>query len=148
MKGKRRGFFEIVVVNPKTETNIGTLFRSAYQLGAVGFSLVGRRYKKQASDTYNTTAHVPLREYETWEQFMEVRPKGSRLIAVEMGGAPLSSFRHPEQAIYVLGAEDNGLPKQVAGACHHLVTVEHERVPSYNLAVAGSIVMWHRFVSR
>jgi len=30
-----------------------------------------------------------------------------------MGGTPLESFMHPERAIYILGAEDHGLPSSV-----------------------------------
>ena len=34
-------------------------------------------------------------------------------MAVEMGGTPLKDFVHPDRAIYLLGSEDNGLPKSV-----------------------------------
>lgn len=35
-----RGYFEIGVYHPKTPMNVGTLWRSAYQLGAAGGSIV------------------------------------------------------------------------------------------------------------
>lgn len=45
-----RGYFEIGIYNNKTPSNLGTLWRSAYQLGAAGIFVIGQRYPKQASD--------------------------------------------------------------------------------------------------
>lgn len=139
-----RGFFEIGIYHPKTEMNIGTLWRSAYQLGASGIFTIGRRYKEQASDTCATFRHVPLRHYESFEDFNNHRPFSAVLIGIEMGGDTLSHFCHPEQAIYLLGAEDNGLPREVRDRCQRIVAIESVRQPAYNVAVTGSIVMYHR----
>lgn len=141
---RERGFFEIGVYHPKTEHNIGTLWRSAYQLGASGIFTIGKRYKKQSSDTYKTPRHIPLRHFETIDNFLAQRPHGARLVGVEIGGLELGRYLHPKQAIYLLGAEDHGLPPYVIEKCNHIVTLEAVRMPSYNVAVAGSIVMYHR----
>jgi tRNA G18 (ribose-2'-O)-methylase SpoU len=61
-----------------------------------------------------------------------------------MGGIPLSQFSHPPCAVYLLGSEANGLPPRVLAACQALVTIEAVRDLSYNVAVAGSIVMYQR----
>ena len=61
-----------------------------------------------------------------------------------MGGTPLSQFEHPERAVYLLGAEDAGLPAPIARACHHVVSLEGDRAASYNVATAGTIVMYDR----
>ena len=34
-------------------------------------------------------------------------------VVVEMGGEPLETFKHPDQAIYILGSEDTGLPDSI-----------------------------------
>jgi len=47
----QRGFFGIGIQNIKTESNIGTLWRSANILGADFIYTIGKRYKKQSSDT-------------------------------------------------------------------------------------------------
>ena len=60
------GYYVIGIYHTKTECNVGTLYRSAYQLGAAFVFTIGRRYKKQASDTYNTTLHIPLYHYESF----------------------------------------------------------------------------------
>ncbi len=141
---RERGFFEIGVYHPKTEHNIGTLWRSAYQLGASGIFTIGKRYKKQHSDTYKTPRHIPLRHFKTMDNFLAQRPHGVRLVAAEMPGVPISSFSHPLQAIYLLGAEDHGLPPDVIEKCDCIVALEAVCMPSYNVAVAGSIVMYNR----
>ena len=62
-----------------------------------------------------------------------------------MGGIPLKSFVHPERAIYLLGAEDHGLPGEIMDKCHKIISIETIRTESFNVAVAGSIVMYDRF---
>ena len=140
----RRGFFEVGVYHPKTEMNMGTLMRSAFQLGAAGVFTIGRRYKAEASDTYKTFRHLPIRHFATFEEFQEARPMAARLVGVEMGGKPLGQTSHPQQAIYLLGAEDHGLPPDVLAKCQQVISLEAVRTPSYNVAVTGSLVMYHR----
>ena len=104
-----RGYFEIGIYHTKTEINVGTLWRSAYQLGAAGIFTIGRRYKSQASDTPKTWRHIPMRHYTDFDDFSCHRPMDAVLIGIEMGGDLLHTCRHPQQAIYLLGAEDSGL---------------------------------------
>ncbi len=141
-----RGYFEIGIYHTKTEVNVGTLWRSAYQLGATGIFTIGRRYKRQASNTLKTQRHIPLRQFDTFDVFLNQIPKGARLIGIEMGGIPLAELEHPEQAVYLLGAEDYGLPEKIIEECALIISIESIRQPSYNVAVAGSIVMYDRFV--
>src|SRR3712207_5070677 len=101
------GYFEVGVFQPKREHNVGTLWRSAVQLGAAGIFTIGRRYKLQTSDVLKAEENIPLKHSLTLADFLESRPAEITLVAVEMGGMPLSRFRHPERAIYLLGAEDN-----------------------------------------
>ena len=143
-----KGFFEIGIYRGKTEENIGTLWRSAFQLGASGIFTIGRRYSRQCSDTCNAPASIPLRDYPDFESMLAARPSGAQLVGVEMGGSPLREFRHPERAIYVLGAEDAGLPTDVLRKCQHVISIESVRFASYNVAVAGSIVMYDRCCAR
>lgn len=140
-----RGYFGIGVYQPKTATNIGTLWRSAYQLGAAFIFTIGRRYSQQASDTVAALRHVPLYNYETWEQFLSSRPIACQLVAIEMGGRDLCRVVHPQACIYLLGAEDNGLPPTILTQCQMTLSIPSVRTNSYNVAVAGSIVMYDRF---
>lgn len=111
-----RGFFEIGIFQTKNELNIGMLWRSAYRLGASGIFTIGKRYKKQVCDTYKTPRHIPLRHYLTLEEMLNNKPLATLLVGVEFGGVNLTEFKHPQRAIYLLGAEDNGLSKEAINA--------------------------------
>ena len=140
----KRGYFEIGIYQGKTPSNLGTLWRSAFQLGAAGIFLIGNRFHKQASDTVQAYRHIPLREYKDFDHFQETRPYNCMLVGVEMGGRNLSTYNHPERAIYLLGAEDSGLPNIVRDKCQSIISLEAVNTLSYNVAVAGSLVMYHR----
>lgn len=137
-----RGYFGIGIVNAKTESNVGTLWRSAFQFGAAFIFTVGRRYRKQASDTTQTPRHIPLLEFQDAVDFRV--PADCQLIAVELGGKPLDGFVHPERAVYLLGAEDHGLPKWALDRCVYHLSIPTVRPESLNVAVAGAIIMQDR----
>jgi tRNA G18 (ribose-2'-O)-methylase SpoU len=137
-------FFEIGIYQSKRIYNLGTLWRTAYQLGAAGVFTIGRRYERQPSDPFVVERQIPLRNFENFDQFLAQRPINTLLVGIEMGGTPLGLFDHPPQAIYLLGAEDFGLPNVVLDKCNCIVSLEAMVKASYNLAVAGSIVMYDR----
>lgn len=139
-----RGFFEIGILRGKTPANVGTLWRSAFQMGAAGIFTIGRRYPQQASDTVKAYRHIPCREFADFDTFIATLPCSCPIIAVEMGGRQLTGFNHPESGVYLLGAEDTGIPKSILARCHHIVSLPSVRTASYNVAVAGSLVMFDR----
>jgi len=137
-------FFEIGIFQPRSDENIGTLWRSAWQLGAAGIFTIGKKQRKQTSDVLHVSYKIPFRQYETIEDFLNSRPKQAQLIGIEIGGTPLCTFIHPECAVYLLGSEANGLSKQVLSQCNQVVEIESVRYASFYVAVSGSIVMYHR----
>jgi len=139
-----RGFFGIGIYQTKTEANIGTLWRSAYNFGAAFIFTINRRYKRQASDTTKTSKHVPLYHYDTFDQFRHNIPHDCLLIGIEQSKTSLSisKFNHPERSIYLLGAEDHGIPESILVRCHR--TIHIDTPMCLNVAVAGSIVMFDR----
>lgn len=138
------GYFAIGIYNAKTEHNIGTLWRSAYVLGASYIFTVGKRYKKQTSDVMRTWARIPYFHYDTIEDLFENIPYDCRMVGVELteDASFLHEFDHPKRAIYLLGAEDTGLPEQVLEKCHFIVKLPGNS--SLNVAVTGSIVAHDR----
>ena len=146
----RDGYFGIGIVGGKNEANQGTLWRSAYQLGAAFTYTVGARFEKSSSDTTKTWTNLPMYSHDNWNAFAASAPYDAAWVAVEMGGAPLATFHHPDRAVYVLGSEDNGLNSSVLRACAHVVELPAEvgRGASFNVAVAGSLVMYDRLVKR
>ena len=138
----------IGVVDAKSEENVGTLWRSAYQLGAQFIFTVSRRYVPQRSDTLRVPTRLPLLHFDDWHAFASAAPAGATLVAVEMGGTPLDEFDHPENAVYLLGSEDNGMPPRVLEACGACVALSAERYASYNVAMAGSIILYDRLAKQ
>ena len=139
-----RGFFGIGIQHTKTEQNIGTLWRSASIMGASFIFTIGKRYKKQASDTMQSWRHIPLYNYETFEEFYKAMPYDCQLIGVELDdkSEPIETFKHPERCIYLLGAEDNGLTKEAIDKCHKIVQLPGDYC--MNVSVAGSIMMYDK----
>jgi tRNA G18 (ribose-2'-O)-methylase SpoU len=70
------------------------------------------------------------------------------LIGVEFGGTNLQEFKHPKQAIYLLGAEDHGLPDDIISRCNQIISIESINMQSYNVSTAGSLVMYDRVFRR
>ena len=137
-----RGYFGIGVENLKSKVNLGTLWRSAYCLGASFVFVIGKRFKRQSSDVNHTYRHIPLYEYDNKEHFLSNRPFNCMLIGIEITdkAKEIYTFSHPERAIYVLGAEDSSLT--FLDKCNYII-----QIPSkfcLNVATAGSIVMYDR----
>ena len=144
------GYFGIGIVRGKTAGNAGVLWRSAAQLGAAFTFSVGARFEKEddKKDAIAAWRRVPQFAYDDAAQFITQTPRGAALVGVEMGGQPLETFAHPERCVYVLGAEDEGLPKSIKRACRHVVALPSIRSASYNVAVAGALVLYDRFMKR
>ena len=140
-----RGYYGIGIYNGKDLDNIGTLWRSANIFGAKFIFTIGKRYpKKQAGDTMQTPRHVPLYEHDTWEDFKKSIPRGCKIIAIELdnNSKPIKNFIHPEQAIYILGAEDSGIPENILNECDGIIQLPGDYC--LNVSVSGSIVMFDR----
>jgi tRNA G18 (ribose-2'-O)-methylase SpoU len=142
------GYFAVGIWHPKTGVNVGSLWRSATLYGAAFVFTVGRRYKRQASDTTGTISRVPLLHFADVPDLVGHLPHGCPLIAVEMTpfSVPLYQFAHPARAAYLLGAEDHGLPPAVSGRCHDRVVVEAPAREPMNVACAGSVILHDRYV--
>ncbi len=141
-----RGYFGIGIYNTKTVCNVGTLWRSAHNFGASFIFTIGRRYKKQCSDTTKAFRSIPLFHYGGFAEFRAGLPYDCRLIAIEQSdnSVDIVGFTHPERCIYLLGAEDYGLPERILLACQGIVHIPTLRC--LNVAVAGSIIMFDRMM--
>lgn len=142
----KRGYYGIGIYNGKNSSNVGTLWRSAAILNADFIFTIGRRYQKQASDTMKTPRHIPLYNYENIDDFFSHVPYGCPVVAVELAenSIPLDRYCHRERCIYLLGAEDHGITEKILSKCKETIQIPGEYC--YNVAVAGSIVMYDRYV--
>ena len=76
----RDGYHGIGIVGGKTETNHGTLWRSAWQLGAAFIFSVGARFEKSSADTTKAWTSLPAYEYSDWNaspRHSRIPPRGS-----------------------------------------------------------------------
>lgn len=139
-----RGYFGIGIYHVKNEENIGTLWRSANILGADFIFTIGKRYSKQCSDTMNTPKHIPLFHYADWDDFFAHVPYGCPVVAIELArnSVPIRNYVHRERCIYLLGAEDHGIPPEILDRCHEVVQLPGDYC--MNVSTAGSIVMYDR----
>jgi tRNA G18 (ribose-2'-O)-methylase SpoU len=139
-----KGYHAIGIFRGKTHHNMGTLWRSAYILGASYIFTVDGKYKKQSSDVLRTWSRIPLFTYKTFEDLLDNIPYDCRLVGVEIDDRAemLHDFEHPKRAIYLLGAEDTGLPEFVKEKCHFLIKLPGNS--SLNVGVTGSIVLHDR----
>ena len=145
---KTRGFFEIGIMQGKNNDNLGTLWRSANIMGANGIFTIGARYpKKHRTDTMNTPKHIPLREYDDFETFMKAIPRDTEVIGVELDDRAenITTFKHPQRAVYILGAEDTGIPEKYMNKCDRIIKIPFDK-NSFNVAVSGSIILYDRIL--
>ena len=54
------------VIGAKTQANVGTLWRSAYQLGASFLVTIGQRYRVHSTDAVQAPTRIPLFEMDDW----------------------------------------------------------------------------------
>lgn len=143
-----RGYFGIGVYHPKTTENIGTLWRSAHLFGAAFIFTIGARYQRQPSDTTKAWQSVPLMHFADYDDLVDHLPHGCPITAVEKHdrSRAVDDSCHDPQACYLLGAEDHGLPESILARAHRVVHVETALPISLNVAVAGSIVLHHRYL--
>lgn len=141
-----RGYFGIGIINGKASVNLGTLWRSAHIFDAKFIFTVGKRYSYQASDTKKTWKSIPLVEFEDYRSFQNHMPRDSKLVFVEQttDAVLIERFKHPDQAVYLLGAEDRGIPSEILRTDAY-ATIKIAGGDSLNVAVAGSIVMYDRY---
>jgi len=144
-----RGYFGIGIYFPKTEVNIGGLMRSAFCYGADFIFTVGKRYKHEATDTTWTARHIPLYHYGGFDDFFCHLPNDCPVIGVEedKDAHRIDFFQHPERAIYLLGAEDTGIPPEIMKKCDAIVTIPFTKM-CLNVTTAGSIIIHDRIMKR
>lgn len=140
----KRGYFGLALYDFKFPSNISTLLRTAAILDCSFIAIIGNRYQHHATDTMKVFKHVPLFHYATFDEFKKTLPVTCELIGIEMGdnATSLADLKHPERGCYLLGAEDYGLPNNILQQCDKVIKLDGD--VSFNVAVAGSIVLYHR----
>lgn len=145
----QNGFFGIGVWHLKSDVNIGTLMRSAYCFGADFVFTVGRRYGRKASDTVDIVHNKPCFNYKDIHDLIDHLPQDTRLVGIELAehAYSLDNYIHPNQCVYLLGAEDHGLSPEAISMCHEIIQIPGAS-QCLNVASAGSIVLYDRIAKK
>ncbi len=143
-----RGYFGIGIEGISKAMNVGSLFRTAHAFGASFMFTVSAAYARAEggkSDTSDAPGHVPF--YSFPDVASMIVPDGCRLVGVELldEAIELPSFRHPSQAVYVMGPERHSLSAEMTERCQFVV-----KIPTLfcvNVGIAGAIIMYDRLIS-
>ncbi len=143
----RRGLRPMAIAgwNTTKEHNVGSLVRTAHAAAAAEVVLVGDRdWNVEAARTaqlYTTVTQVA--DLEAFREHLAAR--NWNLVAVELDDRAVNLFdaEYPDRPCFLLGAEVGGLPEALLAEAELVVQIpQWGLVPSLNLAVAGSIVLY------
>lgn len=121
--------------------NVGALLRSADALGPAFVCLssgcADPTGSKALRASMGAVFRVPLGGFD--------EAPGRRVGLVAHGGVPLAEADLSGRICFVLGAEREGLPEDVAAQCEELVTIRLARgAESLNVATAGALALYER----
>jgi tRNA(Leu) C34 or U34 (ribose-2'-O)-methylase TrmL len=139
--------FSIGIFQGKTAFNVVKLRKIATQFNAKCIFVIHPRYKdrKPFEEADKELLDLcPFVEYIDFNDFAMKLEEGWVCVGIEMGGTPLTEFQHPRKAIYILGAEDNGVSSLAQKACKYIIEIPSVRSESFNVTCAGSIIMYDR----
>lgn len=163
-----KGFAAVLLCNPKSPYNVGGVLRACHIFGVSDLCWSGERVKDSqdlarftgtyAKSKWRLPREERMKEYQSvaWSRLAESPPplsilpniaKGVVPVAVEVkeSAESLTTFDHPENALYVFGPEDGSIPKAIQAECHRFVTIPSSNRTPLNLAVAVNIVLYDRF---
>jgi tRNA G18 (ribose-2'-O)-methylase SpoU len=120
------------------------LLRNAHAFGASFVFTIGHRanLSKLKENTSKAERQIPLYHYNNASELK--LPDGCCLVGIETGDTSkeISKFDHPNQAVYLLGAEDSGISAELLRLCSFTI-----KIPTYiclNVATTGAVVMYDR----
>jgi TrmH family RNA methyltransferase len=117
--------------------NVGTLLRAADAFGA-GVALsegcADATGPKAVRASMGAIFRVPLSGFD--------EHAGKRVALVAHGGTPLPELAVEGDVVLVLGAEREGLPREVLERCDEQVTIPQSGGESLNVAMAGAIALY------
>jgi len=140
----------VVLINPKFPHNVGATIRACSCFGVeslvwTGLRVDASKYRRLPREERMKGCKSVLfsnkqRPFDLSNDFTPV------CVEVFEQSEPLTTFTHPENAVYVFGPEDGGVPQVIRCLCHRFV-----HIPAHfclNLSAAVNVVLGHRLMSR
>jgi tRNA G18 (ribose-2'-O)-methylase SpoU len=144
-------FFGVLIENPKVPQNSSIVFRTAVGLGNVDFiGTVGTKYHDCHSNVVKAQRILPCWNFPDFKTFHGQLPMNCVIVGAEIDerSVPIENFVWPDRCVLLLGNEKDGLSKEARSGCHKLVKLPNPRELSFNLAMAGSMLMYDRYCKR
>lgn len=138
-----RGYAAVGLINSKSTANVNGALRAAHCYGAGLVMIEGERFKKSAANTTQAQRHLPLMEVAS---ILDAVPYGCEPIVVELtdDAVDLTTFVHPERALYIFGPEDGSVPPR-------FLKYRQVKIPTrfcMNLAATVNVVLYDRLAKR
>jgi len=136
----------LALVNPKYPRNVGAAIRAASCFGLKQVWFTGDRVKLDTKERLPREermkgySEVELVQFDYFvDQFPDAVP-----VAIEISPTAevLTTFEHPENALYIFGPEDGNVPQMIKRHCHRFVAIPTRHCT--NLAAAVYIVLYDR----
>ncbi len=140
----------VILIDPKYLHNVGAAIR-ACSCFAVG-SMVWTGDRVNPLEYERIPREERMKGYKSVQFFNDDKPLGyfthCTPVCVEVmeESEPLTTFVHPDRAVYVFGPEDGGVPQVYRRLCHRFV-----HIPSHhclNLSGAVNVILAHRMMQR
>jgi tRNA(Leu) C34 or U34 (ribose-2'-O)-methylase TrmL len=142
----------VALINPKYSRNVSQVVRACSCFGIEQCWFTGDRVQMELASKTRMPREERMKGYSKvniiqfdyfFEQFPDFTPIG---IEVMEGAEMLTTFDHPENALYVFGPEDGGLTKIARGFCHRFVFIPMQHCA--NLAASVYITLYDRYLKR
>lgn len=141
----------IVLIDPKYPHNVGAAIRACSCFEVNSLVWTGQRVnpaKYERLPREERMKGYKRVEFRNNDKPLELFDKNCVPVCVEVfdSSEPLTTFEHPESAIYVFGPEDGYVPQVIRRLCHRFV-----HIPAHfclNLSASVNVVLAHRLMSR
>ena len=140
-----RGYFAIGAERMSKPMNLGALMRTANAFGASFVFTVDAHHKLRDTFNADTSRTFKALPWYPWASPDEmVFPHACQLVGVELcdEAVMLPTFRHPQNAAYILGPEKGSLSPEMQARCSHIVKIPTKFC--INVSLAGALVMYDR----
>ena len=139
----------VVLINPKYPHNVGAAVRACAVWDVPTLRWTGDRVR--VDDPENRLPREErMRDYQNVDfkrapkKILDWIPVDAVPVAIEVreNAEKLPNFIHPENAVYVFGQEDGGIPKGFLHVCHRFLVIP--TIHCLNLAAAINVVLYDR----
>jgi tRNA(Leu) C34 or U34 (ribose-2'-O)-methylase TrmL len=138
----------VVLVNPKYPHNVAAAIRACSCFGVSSLQWTGTRVSP--AEYERLPREERMKGYKDVKWYMNQKPfdvfeESVTPVCVELTShsTSLHEFEHPDNAVYIFGPEDGGVPQVYRRMCHRFIYI-----PSHhclNLAAALNVVLYDRF---